>query len=96
MAAINKTQLNVQELAVRAVQTGDPELVFQAMAMDPLTAMSCTLDEIRAMTIELMKAHEQWIPVFKGKLPVEKPLVYKEKASGKIDKHIDPAAVNKM
>jgi len=94
LAAINKTQLNVQELAVKAVQTGDPELVFQAMAMDPLTAMSCTLDEIRTMTIELMKAHEQWIPLFEGKLPAEQPLVYKEKARGEIDKHIDPAAVN--
>lgn len=96
LAAINKTQLNVQELAVRAVQSGDPELVFQAMAMDPLTAMSCTLDEIRAMTIELMEAHKKWIPVFKGRVPASRALVYKEKPVGLVEKHIDPATANKV
>jgi len=73
LAAINKTQINVQELAIEAALSGDPELVFQAMAMDPLTGMSCTLDQIRAMTRELMEAHEKWIPQFAGKLPAEKP-----------------------
>ncbi len=91
LAAINITQLNVQQLAVAAVKMGDPEYVFQAMAMDPLTAMSCTLDEIREMTIELMRAHEPWIPVMKGRIPASKPHIYLKEATGKVEKHIDPS-----
>lgn len=96
LAAINKIQLNVQELAVRAVQTGDPELVFQAMALDPLTAMSCTLDQIRAMTRELMAAHEKWIPVMQGRLPADKPLVYAMTPPKRVEKHVDPVAANQV
>ena len=94
LAAINRTQLNVQELAVLAVQESDPERIFQAMALDPLTAMSCTLDEIRAMTRELMEAHGEWIPVMKGRIPDDKPLVYLQKPEGAVEKHIDPAKAN--
>jgi alpha-galactosidase len=79
LAAINRTQLNVQELAVEAALETDPEKVFYAMAMDPLTGAVLSLDEIRAMTIELMKAHSKFIPQFKGKLPASKPLIYKLK-----------------
>ena len=94
LAAINRIQINVQHLAVEAVLKADPEILFQAMALDPLTGMSCTLDEIRMMTRELMEAHEKWIPVMKGKLPTSKPLVYKEKAPEKVVSHIDPAEIN--
>ena len=94
LAALNTNQLCVQELAVLAVQQADPELVFQAMALDPLTGMSCTLDQIRGMTRELMEAHKEWIPVMKGRIPSEKPLVYSEKPEGKVEKHIDPAKAN--
>ncbi len=95
LAAINRTQLNVQELAVRAVQSGDPEYVFQAMALDPLTAMSCTLDEIRSMTRELLEAHKPWISCLNSEL-AEKPLVYREAAPEAVEKHIDPAAANNL
>ncbi len=90
LAVLNRIQLGVQELAVRAVQTGNPEYVFQAMAMDPLTAMSCTLDEIRALTRELLEAHKPWISCLKGEL-AEKPLVYLEPVPEKLEEHLDPA-----
>ena len=66
LAAINARQVIVQQLAVEAALETDPEKVFQAMALDPLTSMKCTLDEIREMTIELMKAHSKYIPAFKN------------------------------
>ncbi len=94
LAAINRMQLSVQELAVKAVQSSDAELVFQAMALDPLTAMSCTLDEIRQMTGELMKAHEAWIPTMGGSLPQEKPLLYTTEAVGEVERHRDPSVMN--
>ncbi|MFA7256262.1 MAG: alpha-galactosidase [Kiritimatiellales bacterium] len=72
LAAINRTQISVQELAVNAALNADPEQVFQAMCMDPLTGAVLSLDEIRNMTRELMQAHAEWIPQFAGRLPKEK------------------------
>lgn len=95
LAALNKKQVEVQRLAVEAVQAGDPEKVFQAMCMDPLTGMSATLDEIRAMTRELMEAHQQWIPVMHGKLPTDRPLIYNTTAES-VERHVDPAEANQV
>ncbi len=95
LAAINKKQVEVQRLAVEAVQQRDPERVFQAMAMDPLTGMSCTLDQIRAMTRELMEAHAEWIPVMNGGLPGDQPLMYTRDAKW-VEKHIDPWEANRQ
>jgi alpha-galactosidase len=69
LAAINRTQISVQELAMYAALESDPEMVFQAMCMDPLTGACLSLDEIRNMTRELMQAHAEWVPQFKGRLP---------------------------
>lgn len=77
LAAINRNQINVQRLAVLAVQTGDPEIVFQAMCLDPLTAAVLTLDEIRQMTIELLEAHRDLLPeAMRDKSLTPKPLMY--------------------
>jgi alpha-galactosidase len=73
LAAINAMQTSVQRLAVRAALETDPELVFQALAMDPLTAAVCTLDEIREMTRELLIAHAPWLPQFAGRPLAAKP-----------------------
>lgn len=77
LAAINSNQINVQRLAVLAAQQGDPEIVFQAMCMDPLTASILTLDEIRAMTRELLAAHRDLLPAaMQGKTLADKPLMF--------------------
>jgi alpha-galactosidase len=77
LAAINRTQVNVQKLAVLASQEADPEIVFQAMCMDPLTATILTLDEIREMTRELLEAHSSYLPEeFEGKTLTSKALMY--------------------
>ena len=73
LAAINQTQINVQRLAVKASLESDPEIVFQAMALDPLTAAVGTLDEIREMTAELLAAHAQWLPAFSNRRLAPKP-----------------------
>ena len=56
-AAVNRTNVNVQELAVRAALTGEREHVYHAVMLDPLTGALLTLDQIRAMTDELFDAH---------------------------------------
>ena len=77
LAAINQNQINVQRLAVQAALEGEPEAVFQAMALDPLTAAILTLDEIRSMTAELLDAHAQWLPEpFRTKSLRQAPTLY--------------------
>jgi alpha-galactosidase len=68
LAAINRTNINVQELAVLAHETGDPLAVEQAVAMDPLTAALLTLPQIRSLTREMLTLQRQWLPQFKGKI----------------------------
>ena len=90
LAAINRTQVNVQELAVEAAITADPELVFQALAMDPLTAAVLTLDEIRNLAIELLEAHRFCLPEFEGKSLSPKPCLVGSTAEN-VEIHEDEA-----
>ena len=66
-AALNMTNILAQGLAVEAAFTGDPELVMQACALDPLTGAVLTLDEIRKMVAEMLEAEKQYLPQFAGK-----------------------------
>ena len=59
-AAINRTNINVQELAVLGATTGDRDAVHQAIAMDPLTGVLLTLPQIRMMVSEMFKAEEKF------------------------------------
>jgi alpha-galactosidase len=64
LAALNRTNVNVQELIVEAARTGDREAVHHAVMLDPLTAAACILPQIRAMVEELFAAQAQWLPQF--------------------------------
>jgi len=64
LAALNRTNVNVQELIVEAALTGDVEAVYYAVMLDPLTAAVCTLPQIRSMVDELLAAQSQWLPQF--------------------------------
>ena len=66
LAALNRTNVNVQELIVEAALTGDVEAVYHAVMLDPLTAAVCTLDQIRAMVGEMLDAEAQWLPQFQA------------------------------
>ncbi len=90
-AALNQSNVTVQSLAVEAAYTGDPEYAMQAIAMDPLTSAVCTLDEVRAMTIELMEAERQWLPVFKGRQLAPKPIISIPANVTPVDVPLDPA-----
>jgi alpha-galactosidase len=63
-AALNMTNVLVQGLAVEASFTGDPELVMQAVALDPLTSAVLTLKEIRDMVSEMLEAGRKHLPQF--------------------------------
>ncbi|MGE5137889.1 MAG: alpha-glucosidase/alpha-galactosidase [Rudaea sp.] len=68
LAALNRTNINVQELIVHASQTGDIDAVYHAAMLDPLTATVCTLPQIRAMVDEMLSAQAQWLPQFGRRL----------------------------
>ena len=63
-AALNMTNIAVQELAVRAVQQRDREAAFHAVALDPLTAALLPLHDIRRMFDELWQAEAHLLRYF--------------------------------
>lgn len=64
LAALNRTNVNVQELIVEAALTGDVEAIYHAVMLDPLTAAVCTLPQMRYMVDEMLAAQAQWLPQF--------------------------------
>jgi alpha-galactosidase len=64
LAALNRTNINVQELVVEAALRGDVEAVYHAVMLDPLTAAVCTLPQIRSMVDEMLAVQKQWLPQF--------------------------------
>ncbi len=90
-AALCMTNINVQTLAAEAALSGDPELVMQAAALDPLTAAVCTLDEIRRMCAEMMEAQRQWLPAFEGRRIAPKPAISIPAGCVGVDVPLDPA-----
>jgi alpha-galactosidase len=65
LAALNRTNINVQELIVEAALTGKREAIYHAVALDPLTGAVCTLPQIHAMVDELLTAQQRWLPQFR-------------------------------
>jgi alpha-galactosidase len=90
-AALNQSNITVQSLAVEAGLTGDPELVMQALALDPLTSACCTLAEVREMTAELLAAEARWLPQFAGKSLRPTPTISVPADTVPVDVPLDPA-----
>lgn len=65
LAALNRTNVNVQELAVLAAAERSREHVFHAIALDPLTASKLTLDQIHSMVEEMFEAQAEMLPEFR-------------------------------
>ncbi len=63
--ALNHLSVMVEEMAVEAALTGDPRLVFQAIAYDPLSAAVLSLAEIRTMVNEMLQRNRDYLPQFK-------------------------------
>jgi len=61
-AALNRTSINVQELAVKAALERDKNAALQAIMFDPLTSAILTPREIEMMVNEMFEAEAKWIP----------------------------------
>ena len=90
-AALNMTNVLVQGLAVEASFAGDPELVMQAVALDPLTAAVLTLREVREMVAEMLKAEARWLPQFAGQELRPVPTIVIPKNVKRREVPLDPA-----
>ena len=66
LAALNRTNINVQELAVKAALEGDRAALYQAVALDPLTSALLSFEEMRQMVDEMVEALSPWLPQFRS------------------------------
>lgn len=52
-------------MAVEAALSGDPRLVYQAIAHDPLTAAVLSLAEIKQMVNAMLQQNRDYLPTFR-------------------------------
>ncbi len=64
LASLNRSNIAVQELVVKGHLERDREAIYQAMALDPLTAAVCSLDEIWKLTDDMFAANKNWLTQF--------------------------------
>lgn len=64
-AALNRTNINVHELAVRGIVEKDKTKIFQAILLDPLTATMLTIHETRKMVDELFEVEKKYTKGYK-------------------------------
>ncbi len=62
LIALMRTQINVQELVVRALVEENVEHIYHAAYMDPHTAAELDLRQIRSLVSDLLAAHGDWVP----------------------------------
>ena len=64
LAALMRTNINVQILTAEAAITKKREHIYHAALLDPLTAANLTIDEIYSMTDKLIDAHGNYLPKY--------------------------------
>lgn len=65
LAALMRTNVNVQELTVEAAITGKREHIYHAAMLDPHTAAELDIEQIWNLVDDLIDAHGSWLPEFK-------------------------------
>lgn len=65
LAALNRTHINVHLLTIEAAATLKKDKIYQAAMLDPHTRAELTLDQIRSLCDDLIKAHGRMLPRFK-------------------------------
>ena len=64
LTALIRTNINVQELTVRALTTENRDHIYHAAMMDPHTAAELDLDQIWSLVDRLIAAHGDWLPAW--------------------------------
>ena len=63
-AAINRTNINVQLLTLKAAETRKKEYIYMAALLDPHTSSELSIDDTRALVDAMIEAHGDWLPEF--------------------------------
>ena len=64
LAALMRTNINVQILTAEAATTKKREHIYHAALLDPLTAANLTIDEIYSMVDKMIEAHGSYLPIY--------------------------------
>ena len=64
LAALMRTNINVQILTAEAAITKKREHIYHAAMLDPLTGANLSIDEIYSMVNELIEAHGSYLPKY--------------------------------
>ena len=65
LSALMRTNINVQILTAEAALTKKREHIYHAAMLDPLTSSHLSIDEIYALTDEMLEAHANYLPKYK-------------------------------
>lgn len=65
LAALNRTNINVQELTVEAALTLNRSKIYQAAYLDPHLSSELSLETITCLVDELIEAHAGYLPEYK-------------------------------
>ena len=63
-AALNRTNINVQLMAMEAARTRKKEYIYMAAYLDPHTGSELSMDDIKSLCDDLIEAHGDWMPRF--------------------------------
>ena len=63
-AALNRTNINVQLLAIEAARTLKKDYIYQAVMLDPHASSELSIDDIVSMCDDLIEAHGSWLPKY--------------------------------
>ena len=64
-AALNRTNINVQNMTIEAAKQRKKELVYMAAYLDPHTSSELSLDDIKSLCDDLFEAHGSWLPEYR-------------------------------
>lgn len=64
LAALNRTNINVQLMTIEAARTRRKDAVYQAVMLDPHVSAELSMDDIVRMCDELFEAHRDWMPQY--------------------------------
>ena len=65
LAALNRTNINVQLLTIEAARTLKKDYIYQAAMMDPHLQSELSIDDIVALCDDLIIAHKGWLPEYR-------------------------------
>lgn len=63
-AALNRTNINIQNMTIEAARTRKKEYIYMAAYLDPHTSSELSLDDIKSMCDDLIIAHRDFLPLY--------------------------------